>query len=55
MNYMTEQPCGACEGEGAFYADSDKCKKCKGKKTKAEHKKLELKIPKGCRYVGCSN
>ncbi|EMC98448.1 hypothetical protein BAUCODRAFT_146972 [Baudoinia panamericana UAMH 10762] len=40
-------PCATCSGKGSFYADKDKCKKCKGARTVSQKKILELYIPPG--------
>lgn len=40
-------PCSTCSGRGTFYADKDKCKKCKGVRTIKQKKILELYIPRG--------
>lgn len=42
-------PCSTCNGRGSFYADKDKCKKCKGQRTVKQKKILELYIPHGSR------
>lgn len=42
-------PCSTCHGKGSFYADKDKCKKCKGVRTISQKKILELYIPRGSR------
>ncbi|EME85739.1 uncharacterized protein MYCFIDRAFT_202249 [Pseudocercospora fijiensis CIRAD86] len=42
-------PCSTCDGRGQFYADKDKCKKCKGVRTTSQKKILELYIPRGSR------
>lgn len=42
-------PCNTCSGKGSFYADKDKCKKCKGQRTIKQKKILELYIPRGSR------
>ena len=42
-------PCSTCSGRGSFYADKDKCKKCKGVRTIKQRKLLELYIPRGSR------
>lgn len=42
-------PCNTCAGRGKFYADKDKCKKCKGVRTIKQKKILELYIPPGSR------
>lgn len=42
-------PCGTCNGRGSFFADKDKCKKCKGARTVQTKKVLELYIPPGSR------
>lgn len=42
-------PCSTCSGRGSFYADKDKCKKCKGVRTVKTRKILELYIPPGSR------
>ncbi|KAK4546275.1 hypothetical protein LTR36_001952 [Oleoguttula mirabilis] len=42
-------PCGTCSGRGKFYAEKDKCKKCKGARTVKQKKILELYIPRGSR------
>lgn len=39
--------CSTCSGRGSFYADKDKCKKCKGARTVKQKKILELYIPRG--------
>ncbi|KAI7164535.1 DnaJ-domain-containing protein [Hortaea werneckii] len=41
--------CSTCSGRGSFYADKDKCKKCKGARTVKGKKVLELYIPPGSR------
>lgn len=41
--------CSTCSGRGQFYADKDKCKKCKGARTIKQKKILELYIPRGSR------
>ncbi|KAF2718922.1 DnaJ-domain-containing protein [Polychaeton citri CBS 116435] len=48
---ITQQtvPCSTCHGRGKFYADKDKCKKCKGLRTIKQKKILELYIPRGSR------
>jgi len=48
---VTQQtlPCGTCNGKGSFYADKDKCKKCKGERTTQQKKILELYVPRGSR------
>jgi DnaJ family protein A protein 2 len=42
-------PCNTCSGRGSFYAEKDKCKKCKGARTVKQKKLLELYIPRGSR------
>ncbi|KAK4504710.1 hypothetical protein PRZ48_002672 [Zasmidium cellare] len=42
-------PCSTCEGRGNFYAEKDKCKKCKGQRTIKQKKILELYVPPGSR------
>jgi DnaJ homolog subfamily A member 2 len=42
-------PCSTCNGRGSFFADKDKCKKCKGVRTVKQKKILELYIPRGSR------
>ncbi|KAK3679978.1 DnaJ-like protein xdj1 [Recurvomyces mirabilis] len=42
-------PCSTCSGRGSFFADKDKCKKCKGVRTVSAKKILELYIPRGSR------
>ena len=42
-------PCSTCDGRGTFYAEKDKCKKCKGMRTIKQKKILELYIPRGSR------
>ncbi|GAB7354212.1 hypothetical protein MBLNU459_g4757t1 [Dothideomycetes sp. NU459] len=42
-------PCSTCSGRGSYYADKDKCKKCKGQRTVSQKKILELYIPRGSR------
>ncbi|KAG8631561.1 hypothetical protein KVT40_000701 [Elsinoe batatas] len=42
-------PCGTCKGRGLYYADKDKCKKCKGMRTISQKKILELYVPRGAR------
>ncbi|QRV75107.1 DnaJ domain protein [Ceratobasidium sp. AG-Ba] len=39
--------CPDCNGEGARLREKDRCKKCKGKKTVFEHKKIEFMISRG--------
>ncbi|KAL1304401.1 hypothetical protein AAFC00_003401 [Neodothiora populina] len=41
--------CSTCNGRGSYYADKDKCKKCKGGRTVSQKKILELYIPPGAR------
>ncbi|QIW94987.1 hypothetical protein AMS68_000505 [Peltaster fructicola] len=41
--------CSTCNGLGKFYADKDKCKKCKGVRTVQQKSILELYIPPGSR------
>ncbi|KAF2767656.1 DnaJ-domain-containing protein [Teratosphaeria nubilosa] len=41
--------CSTCSGRGSFYADKDKCKKCKGARTVKQKKILELYVPRGSR------
>jgi DnaJ family protein A protein 2 len=41
--------CTTCAGRGQFYADKDKCKRCKGERTVKQKKILELYIPRGSR------
>ena len=50
-NLVTQEtvPCSTCNGRGKFYADKDKCKKCKGARTVKQKKMLELYIPRGSR------
>ncbi|CAK7567128.1 MAG: DnaJ-like protein xdj1 [Sporothrix epigloea] len=42
-------PCDNCEGTGMYYKERDRCRKCKGKRTVAESKALEIYIPRGSR------
>lgn len=42
-------PCSTCEGRGKFYAEKDKCKRCKGERTIKQKKILELYVPRGSR------
>lgn len=42
-------PCATCSGRGSFYADKDKCKRCKGERTIKQKKILELYVPRGSR------
>jgi len=42
-------PCATCNGRGSFFAEKDKCKKCKGARTVKQKKILELYIPRGSR------
>ncbi|KAK3045645.1 DnaJ-like protein xdj1 [Extremus antarcticus] len=42
-------PCNTCAGRGSFYAEKDKCKRCKGVRTIKQKKILELYIPRGSR------
>lgn len=48
---VTQQtlPCTTCNGRGSFFADKDKCKKCKGERTIQQKKILELYVPRGSR------
>jgi DnaJ family protein A protein 2 len=39
--------CDACQGSGSIFKEKDKCRKCKGKRTMAEKKMLEIYIPRG--------
>lgn len=41
--------CSTCSGKGKWFADKDKCKKCKGARTVEKKKILELYIPRGSR------
>lgn len=41
--------CSTCDGRGSFYAEKDKCKKCKGVRTIKQKKILELYVPRGSR------
>ncbi|RAH67654.1 putative DnaJ domain protein (Mas5) [Aspergillus aculeatinus CBS 121060] len=41
--------CSTCKGQGEFFSDKDKCKKCKGQKTTEAKKLLEIYIPRGAR------
>ena len=41
--------CSTCNGRGSYFADKDKCKKCKGVRTVSQKKILELYIPRGAR------
>ena len=41
--------CSTCAGRGKFYAEKDKCKRCKGERTIKQKKILELYIPPGSR------
>jgi DnaJ family protein A protein 2 len=41
--------CSTCHGRGSFYADKEKCKKCKGSRTVKQKKLLELYIHRGSR------
>ena len=43
--------CDMCKGDGNYYKEKDKCKKCKGKKINAERKMLEIYIPRGSKWV----
>nr|POF14224.1 dnaj protein like xdj1 [Quercus suber] len=49
MVTQVNAPCGTCNARGSFYADKDKCKKCKGARTVKQKKMLELYIPRGSR------
>ncbi|PSK43008.1 hypothetical protein B9Z65_6962 [Elsinoe australis] len=42
-------PCSTCNGRGSYFADKDKCKKCKGQRTISQKKILELYVPRGAR------
>lgn len=42
-------PCATCSGRGSFYADKDKCKRCRGERTMKQKKILELYVPRGAR------
>ncbi|KAL9051337.1 MAG: hypothetical protein Q9162_006092 [Coniocarpon cinnabarinum] len=42
--------CGTCRGEGKFFRDKDRCKKCKGQCVVQEKKQLELYIPPGSQH-----
>lgn len=42
-------PCTTCSGRGEFFAEKDKCKRCKGERTVKQKKILELYIPRGSR------
>jgi len=44
---VSQVVCPDCDGDGTKLRDKDKCKKCKGKKTSKEKKKLEIVIEKG--------
>ena len=41
--------CSTCAGRGSFFAEKDKCKKCKGARITQQKKMLELYIPPGSR------
>ena len=51
--FLTQETviCDTCQGDGKIFAEKEKCKKCRGKKTVSEKKMLELYIPRGSRYV----
>ncbi|GAM88978.1 hypothetical protein ANO11243_070120 [Dothideomycetidae sp. 11243] len=42
-------PCTTCAGRGSYFADKDKCKKCKGARVVSQKKILELYVPRGAR------
>lgn len=44
---VSRMVCPDCDGEGTKLREKDRCKKCKGKKTVSEHKKIEFTIKKG--------
>lgn len=46
---VTTVPCSTCSGEGQFFRDKDRCKRCKGARVVQSKKKLELYIPPGSR------
>lgn len=45
----TTVPCSTCSGQGQFFRDKDRCKRCKGARVIQSKKKLELYIPPGSR------
>ncbi|KAF2156708.1 DnaJ-domain-containing protein [Myriangium duriaei CBS 260.36] len=42
-------PCTTCAGRGSYFADKDKCRKCKGARVVSQRKILELYVPRGAR------
>ncbi|KAG9120861.1 hypothetical protein FRC07_003471 [Ceratobasidium sp. 392] len=44
---VSRMVCSDCGGDGTRLKEKDRCKKCKGKKTVQEHKKIEFTIRKG--------
>jgi len=47
---MNQQfPCNACNGEGAIISNTDKCKKCNGKKIASVTEQISITIDKGSR------
>ena len=47
MIQQMQAPCSACETRGEIVDPSNKCKSCKGKRTKRDKKILEVQIDKG--------
>lgn len=46
---QTAVACGTCNGNGTFFKEKERCKKCKGARVVETKKKLELYIPPGSR------
>ncbi|KAJ1307579.1 hypothetical protein OPQ81_001676 [Rhizoctonia solani] len=44
---VSRSPCPDCDGEGKKIREKDRCKRCKGKKTVAESKKIDFTIKRG--------
>ncbi|CAE6349062.1 unnamed protein product [Rhizoctonia solani] len=44
---VSRSPCPDCDGVGSKIKEKDRCKKCKGKKTVSESKKIEFTINRG--------
>ncbi|CUA73425.1 DnaJ protein homolog xdj1 [Rhizoctonia solani] len=44
---VSRSTCPDCDGEGKKIREKDRCKKCKGKKTVSESKKIEFAIKRG--------
>jgi len=50
MIQQMQMQCDGCNGKGDLIKEDDKCKECKGKKTKKEKKILHVYVDKGMRH-----